>query len=69
MQVYGLFYEDIDWKLVCLFQNYPTTGDLRQMIPTGPFFQPDEEWLKKILEGERCDYELRLINVIQNEEV
>jgi hypothetical protein len=68
MQVYGLFYEDIDWKLVCLFQNYPTTGDLRKAL-TEPFFEPDEEFLTQIVKNKESFYDLRIINVIQNGEV
>lgn len=68
MQVYGLYYEDIDWRLVCLFKNYPTVDDLRKVL-TSEFFKPDDEYLTKIIENKKFDYELRVVNVIQNGEV
>jgi hypothetical protein len=68
MQVYGLYYEDIDWTLVCLFKNYPTIEDLRK-VHTSEFFKPDDQYLTNILEGNESFWDLRPVNVIQNGEV
>jgi hypothetical protein len=66
MKVYGLFYEDIDETLVCLFQNHPTIGDLRKAL-TKEFFKPDDKYLTEILEDKRSyDYSLRAVDVKPN---
>jgi hypothetical protein len=66
MKVYGLFYEDIDETLVCLFQNPPTIEDLRKTI-TKEFFKPDDKYLTEILEDKRSyDYSVRAVDVIPN---
>lgn len=69
MQVYGLYYQDIDWTLVCLFQNHPTIDDLRKVL-SGEVFKPDDEYLTKVRDNKKPgDYDLRLVNVIKNGEV
>lgn len=68
MQVYGLFYQDIDWTLVCLFKNYPTIEDLRK-VRKGDFFESDDEYLTEVLNNEDSEYRVWSENVIHNGEV
>ena len=68
MQVYGLFYNDIDWTLVCLFKNRPTIEDLRK-VRTGEFFKADDEYLTEVLNNEDSEYRVCSVNIIQNGEV
>ena len=68
MQVYGLYYQDIDWTLVCLFKNRPTIEDLRK-VRTGGFFKADDEYLTEVLNNEDSEYRVCSVNIIQNGEV
>jgi hypothetical protein len=69
MQVYGLFYQEIDWTLVCLFKNRPTIEDLRN-VRKAEFFEPDDdEYMTEVLNNEDSEYRVWSVHVTQNGEV
>lgn len=69
MQVYGLFYNDIDSVLVCLWQNKPSAESVRIAMEAHSNWGFSDEKIINIIAGCDGDYDLIPLDVIQNGEV
>jgi hypothetical protein len=69
MQVYGLFYNDIDSVLVCLWQNKPSAESVRIAMEARTGWVYSDETIANVLARCDGDYDLIPLDVIQNGEV
>jgi hypothetical protein len=69
MQVYGLFYNDIDSVLVCLWQNKPSAESVRKALDAHSNWGFSDKKVAEIIDRCDGDYDLMPLDVIQDGEV